>query len=139
MVDFDLRKLSAPLEELRPEVMAAYKRLDSKWNAIAAQLAKLPIPCMLGYSFQNNPHGRPEYTQLEWRKWRGKKRFCITFYGMEMDSSGDYTEIEEVTPYEEWSAEQRIEMLQHVPGLFNTAVNQVKGFIDKTRDKEVSE
>ena len=44
MVDFDLRELSAPLEALRPEVNAAYKRLDSRWDEIAAQLKKTANP-----------------------------------------------------------------------------------------------
>ena len=46
MVDIDLGKLSAPLEELRTDVDAAYKRLDSQWDSVAKQLSKcFFMPC----------------------------------------------------------------------------------------------
>ena len=139
MVDFDLRELSAPLEALRPEVAAAYKRLDAKWDEIAAQIGKLPIPCTVGYTFSRSPRFPDQSDRLEWRKWRGKRRFCITSSSWDDDPQDGPVECEDVTPYEEWSAEQRVQMLPHVPSLFENAVEQVKNFIDRTKNEEVDE
>lgn len=131
MVDQDLRKLSARIEALRPEVDEAYKRLDAKWARLSSHIEKLPIPCTVGYTFWNSD-GSDEESRLEWRKWNGKKRFCISMYAHLM-------EVETVTPFEEWSAEQRIAMLSFIPELFESAEKQIKAFIDKTRDEEVNQ
>ena len=135
MVDFDLGELSAPLEALRPEVKAAYKRLDSRWQAITNQLRQLSLPCSICYQISSRDDGGPEGVYLEYRKWKGIKRICIvscwfehSHYGMEM--------AEDVTPYEEWSGEQRVDMLRHVPDLFRVAVEQVKRFVEQTKDEE---
>lgn len=53
---------------------------------------------------------------------------------MEIDPSGEPYDCDEITPYEEWSAGQRVDMLQHVPGLFKDAVDQVRLFIVRTQE-----
>ena len=133
MVDFDLRELSAPLEALQPEVKAAYKRLDDKWDAVAAALRKLPIPCDVGYTFDEDPYGAPDCLSLEWRKWKGKKRICIVLHYLEQTPEG-LEEAERVTPYDEWGGEQRVNMLQHVPKLFEAVAKQTKAFIARTQE-----
>lgn len=135
MVKLDLRALSAPLENLRPEVASAYKRLDAQWEAITATLKKLPIPCDIGCVLYEAPEDHGCYSQLEWRKCQGKKKVCIVWHSRGNGPYG-YEETEEVTPYEEWSGGQRIEMLQHVPNLFVAAAKQTKEFIAKTRNQE---
>ncbi len=131
MSDFDLRELSAPIEALRPDVKAAYIRLDSRWEEIANHLKKLAIPCVIGYAFWESPDGSPDCEQLEWRKWRGSKRFCITSYIFH--GAG---EEENIKPYEEWSAEQRLNMLHYIPYLFKNAEVQIKQFVKKTSELE---
>jgi hypothetical protein len=131
MVKLDLRKLSAPIEALRSDVDAAYKRLDAKWEEIADHLRALPIPCTIGYTFSQSPYGQ-EYCRLEWRKFNGKRRICIVLYSMDSDGNGGIDESETTTPYEEWSGEQRVEMLEHVPNLFDAAAKQVQEFVKKT-------
>lgn len=123
MADLDLRKLSAPLEALRPEVDAAYRRLDAKWKAITEQLSRLPIPCDVGLTISDDPQDPEIYCRLEWRKWKGSKRICIVSYSGSPDGEGN------VTPFEEWSAEERIDMLRCVPRLFESAIGQTKAFI----------
>lgn len=130
MADFDLRALSAPIEALRRDVKAAYARLDERWDEIADEMKKLAIPCTVGYTFDANPYS-DEYRRLEWRKLQGKKRFCITNYEPATNDQGDFYETQDVKPYEEWSAEQRLIMLSHIPELFETAPKQIKQFIDK--------
>lgn len=133
MVDFDLSELSAPIEALRADVDAAYKRLDAKWDAVSKALKKLPIPCDVGYTFDEDPYHHPDCLRLEWRKWKGKKRLCIVSCYMQMTPDGP-EEAESVTPYEEWGGEQRIDMLKHVPKLFEAAAKQTKAFIVKTEE-----
>ena len=135
MANLDLRKLSASLEALRPEVDAAYKRLDAKWKAVTDQLRSLPIPCNVQYTFDEDDYSPENYLALEWRKWNGSKRICIVSYYMESGPEGP-EEASSTTPYEEWSGEQRVEMLQHIPKLFEAAVAQTKSFIERTKDKE---
>lgn len=77
--------------------------------------------------------------RFEWRKWLGKKRFCITSYGWVTDPNEGLMESSEVTPFEEWSADQRLDMLRHVPEIFKSAEEQLKLFIDRTRDEEVEQ
>jgi hypothetical protein len=131
MVKLNLRKLSAPIEALRPEVDTAYKRLDEQWDAVISQLKKLAIPCVVGYTYW---HDYPvEWARLEFRKWKGAKRLCITSYTGH-PQGGDETC--EVIPFEEWSGEQRVQMLQHVPDLFENAVKEIRQFIEKTQEEE---
>lgn len=132
MAKIDLSVLSAPVEALRADVEAAYHRLDLKWAEIAAQLKQLPIPCTVGYRFSENPAHPEDYDCLEWRKFNGKKRVCIVSYRWEHDPYGISDTSVSITPYEEWSGEQRVYMLEHVPKLFEEAVKQVKEFISKT-------
>jgi len=134
MPSLDLRKLSAPLAALGPEVDAAYKRLDDQWDAITKQLRKLPIPCTISHKISHDGSGH-EWISLEFRKWKGAKRLCVTYHS-EGNGPNGWDESEEVTPFEEWSGEQRVDMLRHVPGLFKSAVKQVQHFIDRTKDVE---
>ncbi len=134
MADFDLRKLSAPIEALRPELEAAYKRLDAKWKAVIDQLQKLLIPCDVSYTYSENDGG-PECCAIEWRKWNGLKRICDVYFYEEMGAEGPEG-AERVTPFEEWGAEQRIQMLEHIPGLFESAAVQTKAFLKRIQDKE---
>jgi len=133
MVNFDLRELSAPLEALRPEVEAAYKQLDEKWDAVAAALRKLPIPCDVGYTFAVDPYSGQDSLGLEWRKWKGKKRICVVSCYL-ADTPFGPEEAETVTPYDEWGGEQRVNMLKHVPKLFEAAAKQTKAFIARTQE-----
>lgn len=127
----DLRELSAPLENLRSDVEAAYKRLDEQWDKVSKELAKLPIPVDVDFTYYCESHGN-HWVNLSWRKWKGKKRICIVSH--HEGNGPDGYEIEEiVTPYEEWGGELRISMLQHVPKLFDAAIEQTKAFIAKTQ------
>jgi len=130
MVDIDLGKLSAPLEELRTEVDAAYKRLDSQWDRVSKQLSKLPIPIDIHFTYFSNPSGH-HWINLEWKKWKGKRRICLVSH-LQGNGPEGWEEDETVTPYEEWGGELRINMLQYVPKLFEAAVEQTKAFIEKT-------
>ena len=136
MVDLNLKDLSAPIELLRSDVSAAYKRLDKQWAEIAAQLKSLPIPCKIGTCVHNHPRSPESSINLEWRKWRGKFRFCYTYHDHEHDEYLDeYVATENVTPYDEWGAERKVEMLEHVPALFENAAKQITDFIERTNSK----
>lgn len=135
MADLDLRTLSAPLEALRSKVDAAYRLLDEKWKAIAAQLSELPIPCSVSYTYSECEYDPTQYHTLEWRKLKGGKRICSVYNCTDMGRDGKPEEIENVTPFEEWSAEHKLEMLKHVPGLFNAAVKQTEAFVNKIHGK----
>lgn len=130
MADFDLRALAAPLEALQPKVKAAYARLDSQWEQITSKLKQLSIPRPVCYVFSEDPECPPNCTALEFVRWKGEKRICIVTYSMQNTPYGP-DEVREVTPYEEWGGEQRIDMLQHVPGLFKKAVEVTKQFIEQ--------
>jgi hypothetical protein len=132
MSDLDLRKLSAPIEALRADVKAAYERLDAKWSAITEQLRKLPIPFTVSHTLGQPPSNPEDRWCIEFRKYNGSKRICFTIY---YGSNGPYGWEEEcdVTPYDEWSGEQRVEMLKYVPDLFEAAEKQVKEFIEQTK------
>ncbi|MCG6155535.1 hypothetical protein [Rubinisphaera margarita] len=130
MANLDLRTLSAPLEALRPDVEAAYQRLDRQWESIAEHLKGLPIPCSIEFVFDYNEFMPERYSALEWRKINGSKRFCIVNYD-EDRSNYEQTSICSIRPFEEWSAEERVNMLQHIPGLFEAATRQTKEFIEK--------
>ena len=138
MAEFDLRKLSAPIEALRPEVEAMYKRIDGKWKAVIEQLQKLLIPCDVRFFYADDDHGPPNCYSLDWRKWNGSKRVCEVYH-YEEDVMGQYVDAERVTPFEEWGAQQRIDMLAHVPKLFEAAAKQTKEFIQKAREMEGQE
>jgi hypothetical protein len=129
MSDLDLGALSAPIEALRDEVKAAYARLDAKWEAIAEQLRKLPIPGTVSATIWGDD-SRYEFYCLDFRKHKGKKRICTAMYSFN-SQTGD--EEIDVTPYEEWSGEQRVELLTHVPKLFAEAEKKTKEFIEKTQ------
>lgn len=135
MVEFDLGELSAPLESLRPDVKAAYKRLDDKWQAITDKLKKLPIPCDISYTISESDTCPEDRFCIEFKKWKGSKRICIVYYTFAQDERG-YDVESDTTPYEEWSGEQRVNMLEHVPGLFEAAVKQTKDFIERTKDQK---
>lgn len=136
MVKINLGELSAPIEALRPALDEAYKRLDEKWQEITTCLKSLPIPCNVSYKYCGGDQYAPaDYSCLVWRKWNGKKRICIehNFFNPNLEYSGSDFEVTTI-PYEEWSGEMRIEMLEHVPGLFAAAAEETKEFIAKTQD-----
>jgi hypothetical protein len=128
MAKLDLRALSAPLEALRPDVKAAYERLDAKWDEIAKLLRKLPIPSDVSYVFDMDPECPPDCEALEFRKHKGERRICVASYSYFASSNGEGRTCR-VTPFEEWSGEQRIAMLEHVPKLFEEAESAVKAFL----------
>ncbi len=131
MADYDLCELSAPFEALRPDVKAAYQRLDSEWETIANQLRKLPIPCTVSYAYLEDECNPENKDCLEFRKWKGSKRLCIAEYSAGNGPHG-WDESCDVTPYDEWSTEQRLRMLRYVPALFQAAVKQTQDFVDQT-------
>ncbi len=133
MVDIDLRKLSAPIEALRPALGDAYKRLDSKWDEIAEALKSLAIPTDVFYTYTTDDFRSEDIACLAWRKWNGKKRICLEYHSFNPNGNpySDYDVT--TTPYEEWSGQQRIDMLEHVPGLFDAAAKATQEFIDKTK------
>lgn len=135
MADFDLRSLSAPLEAMRGKVDAAYKLLDQQWKAIAAQLSELPIPCSVEYRYSECEHDPTQYHTLDWRKMKGGKRLCSVYHRLNVDRNGEEEEYEDVTPFEEWSAETKLELLNHVPGLFKAALKQTEAFVNKIHGK----
>ena len=136
MTDLDLRSLSAPLEAMRGKVDAAYKLLDQQWKAIAAQLSELPIPCSVSHTYSECDHDPTQYQTLDWRKMKGGKRICSVYHRLDFNSrNGEEEEYEDVTPYEEWSAETKLELLKHVPGLFKAAAKQTEAFVNKIHGK----
>ena len=130
MAKLDLRALAAPLEALRPEVKAAYERLDTKWDEITKLLRKLPIPSDVSYVFDMDPECPPDRVALEFRKHKGERRICIASYTYFASQHGE-GESCGVTPFEEWSGEQRIKMLEYIPGLFAEAEKAIKAFLKR--------
>ena len=137
MVDHDLRALAAPIEALRDDVNGAYEALDAKWSAVDEQLQKLPIPCSISYTYSENERDPEQYMTLEWRKWKGGRKLCTVYHHYEHSYNG-LESAEDVTPYDEWSAEHRAEMLRHVPALFKAAEEQVKAFVKRICGSEVT-
>ena len=136
MVDPKLVELSAPIEALRSDVAAAYKRLDTRWDEIASHLKSLPIPCQISTCVYDHPSSPERSIDLEWRKWRGKFRFCYTRHDYEHDQYlNEYVATKDVTPYDEWGAERKVEMLEFVPALFRNAELQIAEFIEKANSK----
>lgn len=132
MVELNLRELSAPIEALRPEVSEAYKRLDAKWAQIAECLNELPIPCPISYTYDECDWDPENFACLSWKKWNGKRRVCKEVHFFDPNRPHSNYEIT-TTPYDEWSGEQRAELLKHVPGLFKAAEAQIKKFIEQTK------
>ena len=136
MVNLDLRKLSAPVEALRPQLTDAYGRLDAQWAEIAKCLKSLPIPTSISHSYSCDEFHPEHFECLVWKKWNGKQRICHEYHhfhgGQNPYSNSDYDVT--TTPYEEWSGQRRIDLLEHVPGLFEAAEKQTKEFIDKTKN-----
>ncbi len=134
MVELDLRKLSGPVEALRPALTEAYKRLDVQWAEVEKCLKTLPIPCSISYTYDVDEMGPENFSCLVWQKWNGKKRICIEV-NIFAPNSNPYSDYDiTTTPYDEWSGQQRIDMLEHVPGLFEAAEKQTKEFIEKTKN-----
>ncbi|QGQ23976.1 hypothetical protein F1728_15370 [Gimesia benthica] len=129
MEPIDLRALSAPLEALRPRLEEAYQHLDKKWCEISECLKSLPIPGNVSVIIPSDDHHPEDYLTLEWGKFKGKKRIYFSYHNFNPSPYGDY----EVTtiPYEEWSGEQRIAMLEHVPSLFAAAAEETEKFIKR--------
>lgn len=134
MVEYDLRALSAPIEQLRTDVDAAYKRLDERWMEVAEALKTLPIPCDVAWTVSMNGYEPRHYHGLAWKKWNGKRRICRIVGFLEPMPDGTEEGNETITPYEEWSAEERVEMLKFVPNLFRQAERRTKAFIQNTQE-----
>lgn len=129
MSQHDLDALSAPIKSLEGELKKAYATLDSRWADVSSTLKKLPIPCDVSYTFWSHDHNG-DCTCLEWCKWNGAKRICIAYYvGYSHDGCAKTT-----IPYEEWSGQQRLSMLAHVPGLFKKAEEQTRRFIEQATE-----
>lgn len=130
-MDAKLKELAAPLEALRPQVESAYLRLEEKWSAVIDLLSSLPIPCDVSHKYSWIEYHNDCWWELQWRKYNGQKRLCDTFCQDVLNPIGEPDTEYEVTPYEEWSAERRMKLLEHVPGLFKSAEKQVRDFIKK--------
>lgn len=127
MADSDLRALSARLEALQPEVEAAYTRLDAKWEEIIDVLRRVSVPSRISVTYLEADDG--DHWKLEFMKWKGEKRLCDCYYTFNPDENDFHRS--SVTPYEEWSAETRIDLLEYVPDLFEEAEKVTKEFIKK--------
>jgi hypothetical protein len=134
VVSIDVRKLSAPIEALRPALGDAYKRLDSKWDEIAETFKSLSIPVEVSYKYCSDEYRPDDSAYLVWKKWNGKKRICLEFHSFNPNNDNPFSDYDvKTTPYEEWSGQQRLDMLKHVPGLFDAAAKATQDFINKTK------
>ena len=128
MVEENLRALSARIRALEPDVKKAFERLDAKWKAVSDELSELLIPCTISYKICDTDDGDGrEY--LEWRKWNRKWRICHLSQHFEFDLEGT------VTPLDEWSAERKYLMLEHLPDFFEAVAAQVQHFIEATKSE----
>lgn len=126
----DLRKISAPVEELIPELQAAFKILDDKWDEIGKALNKLPVPGgRVTTVIDEEPGGGPDHRSLEYLKHNGKKRFCIVFYSYQPECPYGEDYGETVTPYEEWGSDDKANLIELVPELFKDAEKRIREFI----------
>lgn len=131
MAELDLRALSAPLNQLKDDLKKAYQKLDKQWAQITNCLCESPIPTSVGYHYGTSPDDDELY-YLQWRKLAGKWRICKTRYALTADEYGEPTHEEiDVVPIEEWSGSDRLDMLKHVPGLFDEAARTTKQFISE--------
>ena len=137
MNKIDLGALSARMRELEPEVSAPYKHVDSEWASVIKTLEGLSIPCKVGYSYWHDDMEHAshhcDYNALEWRKHNGKKRLCLTEYtAIGPDHEDRYSEV--VTPFEEWSMEQKVNFLRSVPTFFEKATQQLEYFLKRAME-----
>ena len=132
MNKIDLGALSARMRELESEVTAAYKHVDAEWAAVIKTLESLSIPCKVGMTYwdsdEHDQHG--DYGAIEWRKHNGKKRLCLTDYTA-IGPTQEFCYSEAITPFEEWSMEQKVNFLRNVPNFFEMATKQVEQFLKK--------
>lgn len=134
MTELDLEALSAPVESMRSEVAAAYDQLNKQWDEVATALKKLSLPLDVACMYWHDSiYGTERNACLEWRRWKGTRRLCVVEYS----ELSELAEID-VTPYEEWSGEQRLTLLQHVPELFERAAEITRDFVDRSHGKQVS-
>lgn len=125
----DLDSLYAQIQKLRPDVETAYKRLETRWQNTYDAFNKLPIPCKISTCVHVEEGSSYDVeTHLEWRKYKGTRRFCITHYWYEVAIQEDR---ENIIPFEEWSTEQKIDFLNHLPSLLKNAESQIKKFLSK--------
>ena len=127
MAELDLRALSARLEALQPDVKAAYARLDAKWVEITQVLRNLSIPGKIAFTYSCDENSE-DHCAIEFVKWNGERRLCDVYYGYDTHIGGFRSE---TTPFEEWSAETRVDLLEHVPALFKVAENEARKFIKR--------
>lgn len=124
----DLKRLSAPIEALRPQLTETYQRLNDKWGEIVNCLESLPIPCDVSYPYSVTPDSR-NYSCLTWKKYKGKRRICVDTYVFTL---GKGYEVNTAT-YDQWSGVLRVQLLEHVPELFAAAEKATKVFIANAR------
>ena len=130
MVDLDLRALSAPIEFLRPELEEAYGRLNLKWDQVCKCLASLPIPTTVSYEYDRDREDE-DFACLTWEKFKTRRTLLKEVYVFNPDAEEGYDV--HTKPFDEWSGQERVEMLDHIPGLFAAAEKATKEFIEKTK------
>lgn len=104
-----IRESIEKLESLRNDVGAAYDRLTDQWEDVAKTLELLPIPAAVAVDVLGGQ-------KLCWMKFNGRRRLCLVHDGT-------------TRAFEEWSAMERLAMLDHVPELFAAASGVVREFI----------
>ena len=125
----DLDELSAPIKDMGLDVKSAYQKLDSEGERITASRRGLSIPLPVSHKL-NLLSVSNQF--LEFRKWKGSKRVCLSYCDPH-DSSAQL----ETYPLDEWSAEERLEMLKHVPGLFSEAEKATRKFVESVRNSHL--
>ncbi|WP_372715960.1 hypothetical protein [Novipirellula sp.] len=133
---FDLEALAAPIAAQREEVIEAYKTLEAEWAVISAKLKKLAIPCKISICIDQYNPGDDDGLYLEWRRYKGEKQFCLTGFHREFERYGDdlnVRDIEDITPYSQWSAEQKLDNLHYVKKLLECAPKQIERFVKRAK------
>ena len=128
--------MALSLRELEPEVSAAYKHVDAEWAAVTKTLDALSIPCKVGFNYwEDNDGDDPhcDHAAMEWRKHNGRKRLCLTHYTA-VGPTHEFRYGEEITPFEEWSMEQKVNFLRSVPRFFEVATKQVEQFLKRAME-----
>ena len=132
---FDLEELAAPIENLKSELHDAYQALDDEWEAIDRKVRSLAIPCRVTLPLQ--PWGNMTERSLEWRKFKKTWRFCVVVKRppgphekkKAKAENREPAEFVDVCPLEQWTAQERMNLLQHVPKFFEQATSDTKAFI----------
>ena len=125
---FDLDELAAPIEELRPRLDEAYQDLNDEWKTISKRLRAISVPCRVSLEL---PRWQPDAARfLEWRKQGKAWRFCLV---TKKENAGG-EEVVTVRPLPQWTAQERMNTLQHVPDFFAEAEKRTRWFIRKASE-----